>query len=92
MSTLTPEQRIQEIKRKIEELNTKKIQAGAQLEVLQKQYNEKLQELKALGIEDLNNIPQTITNLQNELNTLLSQAEINIIELETSLTQLEGQV
>ena len=65
---LTPEQRIENIKKRADEINTKKVQAQAQVQLLQKQYDQKVEELKALGITDVSDIPRQIVELENSLN------------------------
>jgi len=85
MSNLTPEQRIDAIKIKINDLKTKKIQAQAQLQILQPQYDSEVQKLHQLGVTDLSNIPALVTSLEAELHSLLSQLETNIATIETQV-------
>jgi len=79
--------RIENIKKRLEEINTKKVQAQAQLQILEPQYNQKAEELKKLGISDLNNIPKILDDMQKELEQLLQQAELNLTQLEAELNQ-----
>lgn len=78
-------QRIENIKQRTDAINNKKLQAQAQVEVLQQQYNQKVEELKVLGVADLNNLPQTIQNLEQELEMLLSQAEVQLSQIEEQI-------
>jgi F0F1-type ATP synthase membrane subunit b/b' len=79
--------RIDGIKKRLDDINAKKLQAQAQLQVLEPQYNQKVEELKQLGITDFNNIPKVLEDLQKELEQLLQQAETNLTQLEEQLSQ-----
>ena len=87
MAELTPEQRIEAIKVRTENIRTKKIQAEAQLQVLQQQYNQKVEELKLMGLTDLSNdnMNATILNMETELQVLLKQTEANVSSLEVTV-------
>ena len=86
-STLTSEQRIESIKTRAEAIKTKKVQAEAQLQILQQQFDQKVEELKQLGIIDLSNanINATIGNMEAELQTLLAQTEQSLTTIESSI-------
>ena len=83
---LTPEQRIEAIKTRTEDIKTKKVQAEAQLQILQQQYDQKIEELKQVGVTDLSNVANTVAQLEAELQTLLTQTEESLSLIEASIT------
>jgi len=83
---LTPEQRIEAIKTRTEDIKTKKVQAEAQLQILQQQYDQKIEDLKQVGVTDLSNVVNTVAKLEAELQTLLTQTEESLSLIEASIT------
>lgn len=80
-----PQQRIENIRNRVDAINNKKLQAQAQVQILQQQYDQKIEELKALGVNNLDDLPQTIQNLEQELQNILNQTE-------NQLSQIEEQI
>lgn len=85
MDNVTPEQRIEIIKKRTEDIRTKKVQAEAQLQILQQQYDQKVLELQQAGVTDLTNVANTVAKLEEELQTLLVQTEQSLSSIEASI-------
>lgn len=81
----TPTQRLQQLKQAVEVINTEKIGAIKEHDLLKKQHAEKLAELKTLGIESVKDIPGEIQKLEAEISQLLSTAETSVADINTKL-------
>jgi len=78
----TSEAKLKEFNDRIEKLKQLKITKEAELGMLQQNYDNQVTALKALGVDNLENLPQLIADLEKEV----SEKEIL---LEQSLTALE---
>jgi len=81
--------RLEKLTTKSKELETKKIRAEQEVSLLKKQYDELLIELKQAGIEDVNNLPNLIDQLEEEFNRKLSKGESDIEQIEKNLASLQ---
>lgn len=70
-------QRLSSLQSRIKEIETKKISAQAELEVLKKQHTALVEELKEKGITDIKDLPELIIQMEEQL-----QIDINLIEAE----------
>lgn len=77
--------RINNLQTKIKALENTKIGAQKEIELLKKQHGQLIQSLKDKGIEDVNNLPALITQLEAELNDSLLNVENEIVEIETQI-------
>jgi len=82
---MVTENKLKEFNDRIEKLKQLKITKEAELGMLQQNYNDQVTSLKALGVEDLNDLPKLIADLEKEI----SEKEI---QLEQSLTTLEQSI
>ena len=78
----TSEAKLKEFNERIEKLKQLKTTKEAELGMLQQNYDNQVTVLKALGVDNLENLPQLIADLEKEV----SEKEIL---LEQSLTALE---
>jgi len=73
------ETRLKKIEKDINEINTQRASAEAQLNMLRQQRDEVLEELNKLGI-DPKQLSTTIQNLENEIDSQLKEIESQIPE------------
>jgi|ABPY01.1.fsa_nt_gi chromosome segregation ATPase len=73
------ETRLKKIEKDINEINTQRASAEAQLNMLRQQRDEVLEELNKLGI-DPKQLSITIQNLENEIDSQLKEIESQIPE------------
>ncbi len=89
-----PAKRLENLNNKVKEFEKKKIEAESELKILKKQHAELLQQLKDNGIENVENLPEIIKELEEEFNQKLEDAENNAKEIESGLSSfhetLEG--
>ena len=79
------ETKIQSIKSRIETIKSKKAEATAQLTILKQQYDQKVKELKDLGIEDLSNLPKLISDKEQELQNLVESTDVELQRIELQI-------
>lgn len=80
-----PVQKLTSLQARIDEIEKKKIQSQKEMELFQKAYNEKVEELKEYGITDVNDLQGIITQMETELKE-------QIEALDKSLTSVESQI
>ncbi len=78
--------RLENLNKKIKDFEKKKIEAESELKVLKKQHSELLQQLKENGIENVEDLPKLIENLEKEFNQKLKEAELNAEEIESGIS------
>ena len=79
------EAKLKEFNDRIEKLKQLKITKEAELGMLQQNYSTQEAALKALGVEDLSNLPQLIADLEKEVYEKEIQLEQSLTALEQSL-------
>jgi hypothetical protein len=82
---MTTEMKLKEFSDRIEKLKQLKITKEAELGMLQQNYDTQVATLKSLGVEDLNNLPQLIADLEADITTKEAQLESTLTNLEKSL-------
>jgi len=82
---MTDVDRLSDIKKRINSITQAKMTAQAELKLLKKQYEDKIGELKELGIEDVTNLPEIIKNSQIEL-------ENSFVDIETKLDKIDNEL
>ena len=80
--------KIEEINKKVKDLETRKIRAEQELKFLQDQYNETIEELRKNGIDDVQNIPDMIISLEKEIDDMISNIESQILQIEQKLQSI----
>ena len=80
-----PVQKLTSLQARIDEIEKKKISSQKEMEIFQKAYDEKVEELKEYGITDVNNLQGMITQIETELKE-------QIEALDKSLTSIESQI
>lgn len=78
--------RLENLNKKIKDFEKKKIEAESELKVLKKRHSELLQQLKENGIENVEDLPKLIENLEKEFNQKLKEAELNAEEIESRIS------
>ena len=81
-------QRLESLQKKAKEFDTKKIGAEKELELLRKEYEGLIIELQTLGVENIDDLPSLITQLEQDLNQELTQAEKHVGEIEKFLSSI----
>lgn len=77
---MTVEQEIVDLKRKLEEINTKRIQTTTKLAALEEEKNKLLEECKLLGVKDPKKIDEEIREQESKI----------AVEVEAIKRELEG--
>lgn len=85
-----PIKRLEVLDNKIKGFETTKIKTESELEMLKKQHTELIEELKEYGIEDVEDLPNLIQELQKEFDKLLTEAENNVKTTEETITSLQS--
>jgi phage shock protein A len=80
--------RLEKLSKDVKELETKKIRAEQEKDTLKKQYNSLIEELKLKGVEDINNLPDLIAQLEQEFEDTLLNAEKEVAELERKISNI----
>ena len=83
---MEPTQKLEQLQKKVKEIDNKRIGAEKELELLNKQHKELVKEIQDNGIEDINNLPTLIKELEEEIDLKLQQAEEQIRNAESSIT------
>ena len=83
-----PVDKLTALQKRCDDIKQKKMSSKASLEALQQQYNEQVEAARALGIEDVSDIPATLQQMQQELDTLLAAVESQVTETEKQIQQL----
>ena len=84
-----PVKRLEKLENKVKELETKKIRTEQDIQLFQKQYSELKEELKKQGVENLDNLPELISQLEQEFNQQLNDAESQVEQIEEKITSLQ---
>jgi len=82
---MVTEAKLKEFSDRIEKLKQLKITKEAELGMLQQNYDAQVATLKSLGVEDLNNLPQLIADLEADITAKEAQLESTLTNLEKSL-------
>jgi len=77
--------KINSLQGRIDSLKNKKVAISTEIDILQNQYNEKLSELKELGITDPSILPDKISELEKEIEDAIANADIIISDIESKL-------
>ncbi|MFA5398533.1 MAG: hypothetical protein WC346_21145 [Methanogenium sp.] len=80
--------RLEDLNKKVKDFETQKIRAEQELEILKKQYNDLLEELKQYGITNVDNLPELIAKLETELEQKLTDAETEVDKTEEKIAAL----
>ncbi len=80
--------RLENLNKKVKDFETQKIRAEQELEILKKQYNDLLEELKQYGITNVDDLPELIIKLETELEQKLTEAETEIGKTEEKIATL----
>jgi len=80
--------RLENLNKKVKDFETQKIRAEQELEILKKQYNDLLEELKQYGITNVDDLPELIIKLETELEQKLTEAETEIGKTEEKIAAL----
>jgi flagellar biosynthesis chaperone FliJ len=83
---MSNEEKLIQYTNRIEAIKKIKISSEAELKMLETQYQEKEQELKDLGVTDLDNLPSFLQNLGQEITTAEQKIENVLSDIETKLT------
>ncbi len=76
---------LQLIQKRIDSIKQRKTSAEAEVKVLQQQHTEKVAEAKELGIENVDNLPELITQQEEQLQSLLAHVEEQVSSTEEAL-------
>ena len=82
---MTPAERLQTAQKRVKALTEAKIGAQKEYEVLKRQYDEKVAGLKAQGIDNVEDLPEKIAELENQLAVQLADVERQLTETEAKL-------
>jgi hypothetical protein len=77
--------KLAQLKKKLEEIEKKKIEAETELRLIEQQFNKYDEELKALGIDDINDLPELMKQAAEEIESGTEALETAVTELETKL-------
>jgi len=80
--------RLENLNKKVKDFETQKIRAEQELDILKKQYNDLLEELKQYGITNVDNLPELIVKLETELEQKLTDAETEVGKTEEKIAAL----
>jgi TolA-binding protein len=84
----TIEERLKELNTKVDNLKTKKIRAEQELELKRQEHINLIKELKEKGIENVDNLPNLILQLEEDFNIELNNAEREVDEIERNITSV----
>ncbi len=84
----TTEERLKELNTKVDNLKTKKIRAEQELELKRQEHTNLIKELKEKGIENIDDLPNLILQLEEQFNTELDNAEKDVEEIERNITSI----
>jgi len=73
------------LQKRIARLEKEKISAQKEVEMLKKQYDEKIVELEQYGITNVQDLPKKIAELKAQYNNLLEQLNSQVTQLEQLL-------
>lgn len=73
------------LQKRISDIEKRKIQASTELEMLQRQYEEKVEELKELGIEDVGDVPALLEDLREQQRQKEQEIELQLNQIEKEL-------
>ena len=83
--TKTSTETLTDLQARIDVLTTERIGAQKELELLHKQYDEKIEELKELGVYSIYDIPKQIEELNQQLQERIAGIETQVSDLEEQL-------
>lgn len=82
---LTPTEKLTSLQSRITKLNNEKISAQTSLKHLREQYDQKIIQLKQLGVENTSNLSEVLKTLEENL-------QVELSSLETALTHIENSI
>jgi len=89
-AVVDPAIRIQQLKSRIKTTNDARIGAEKTLELLKATKETKVAELNALGIDNVEDLPSKILELQGNMEAQLVYVEQNMTDVESKLSTLNG--
>jgi len=89
-AVVDPAIRIQQLKSRIKTTNDARIGAEKTLELLKATKETKVAELNALGIDNVEDLPSKILELQGNMEGQLVYVEQNMTDVESKLSTLNG--
>lgn len=81
--------RLRELQARVEKVNNLKVAAEMKSDLLKKQYDELIQKIRQKGVESIDDLPQTITRLEQEINQELDMLEQQVVAAEQLMNQLQ---
>jgi len=82
-------ERLKNLNQKIKEFETKKIKAESELAMFKTQYDSLKEELRLQGVENVDDLPGLIEQLEKDLETELTKAESEVGETEKKIASLQ---
>lgn len=86
---LDPVKRLEELEKRVKELETLKIRTEQDIQLLQKQHTELKEELKQNGIENVDDLPNLISQLEQEFNQQLNDAENQVEQIQSKISSIQ---
>lgn len=86
---LDPVKRLEELEKGVKELETLKIRTEQDIQLLQKQHTELKEELKQNGIENVDDLPNLISQLEQEFNQQLNDAENQVEQIQSKISSIQ---
>lgn len=80
------EKRLKVLDDKVKSFEKQKIEAESELKMLKKQHSELIEQLKSNGINNVEDLPKIIENLENEFNQKLEEAEADAAKIEQKIS------
>lgn len=88
----TDEQRLKDLRKALDELNTNKIRAEQEYNLLKDEYNKLVEELKNQGITNIEDLPEIIKTLETKFQSDLNNAEVEIDNIQKRITNIQTTV
>ena len=88
MAQVDGTQKLLSLQKRIDTIKQKKNSAEAEVNVLQTQYEEKVEEAKGLGIENIDDLPTLITQQEEQLQSQLQEIEEQVTSTEEALKKI----
>ncbi len=80
-------QKLTQLQKRIEEIQQKKVSAEAEVKVLHQRYEEEVTKAKALGIDNVDDLPTLIEQQEAEEKNLLESLEEEVSSVEQALQE-----
>jgi predicted nucleic acid-binding Zn-ribbon protein len=88
MAQMDDTQKFTSLQKRIDVIKQKRNSAEAEVKVLQTQYEEKVEEAKELGIDNIDKLPEHIAELEEQLQSQLEQIETQVSSVEEELKKV----